>query len=144
MFEMFDQRAQKGGVYDMMREELTASGVKELLQPEDVDSVLSQPFTGVVFVNSVCGCAAGAARPGFIDSLKKQQNPPEAVTVFAGQDKAATERAREYFKGQPPSSPSFAFFKNGELIGMIHREQIERATAEELSNGLKEIYSKYY
>jgi putative YphP/YqiW family bacilliredoxin len=94
-------------------------------------------------VNSVCGCAAGLARPGAVASLNHEHKPDQLVTVFAGQDKEATAKAREYFVGYPPSSPSFALLKDGKIVGMIERHQIEDSPLEEIVGNLTELYDKY-
>ena len=119
----------------LMREELTSLGIEELLTPEQVDSFMSKISTGtaMIVVNSVCGCAAGGARPGVALALKHAKRPSTLATVFAGQDKAATERARTYFTGQPPSSPAVAIFKDGKLAHMLHRHQIEGRRPQEIA-----------
>lgn len=127
-----------------MRDELTRAGVRELRTPEEVRSALSTAKgVSVVFVNSVCGCAAGKARPGFVMSLQNEIVPDHLFTVFAGQDREATEEARKFFTNQPPSSPSIAFLKDGEFMGIIHRHQIEARTAEMIAMELRNIYNKY-
>ncbi len=141
---MFDI-IQRDAILQQMREELTRVGVKELRTPEEVDAALQNAKgTTVVFVNSVCGCAAGKARPGFVMSLQNEVVPDNLFTVFAGQDKEATARARSYFGDAPPSSPSIAFFKDGKFLGMMHRHEIEARTAEMIANDLKNIYNKYF
>ncbi|KAA3613884.1 MAG: BrxA/BrxB family bacilliredoxin [Calditrichaeota bacterium] len=128
-----------------MRDELTAVGFDELLTPEDVDKTLSQnnDETVLVLINSVCGCAAGSARPGFSQALQNDLIPDRITTVFAGQEKEAVARVRDqYLAGQPPSSPSAALFKNGELLFMLHRHQIEGNQAEEISNYMKQVFNK--
>jgi putative YphP/YqiW family bacilliredoxin len=140
---MFDiiQREQ---MIQQMRDELTRAGVKELRSPEEVNQALSSAKgVSVVFVNSVCGCAAGKARPGFVASLQNDVKPDNLFTVFAGQDKEATEEARKFFTNQPPSSPSIAFMKDGQFMGMIHRYQIETRSAEMIESELRNIYNKY-
>lgn len=127
-----------------MREELTRHGFKELRTPEEVD----QEFQGakgttLCVVNSVCGCAAGLARPAVIASLQHEKRPDHLVTVFAGQDREATARAREYFKGYPPSSPSIALLKDGEIVAMVQRHQIEDNTQEAIEARLRELYDQY-
>ncbi|MCM3586407.1 BrxA/BrxB family bacilliredoxin [Mesobacillus maritimus] len=107
------------------REEISASGYTELKTPEEVEEVLSKKGTTLVMVNSVCGCAGGIARPAAAHSLHYDKRPDQLVTVFAGQDKEATEKARSYFTGYPPSSPSFALLKDGEIVTMIERHDIE-------------------
>ncbi len=141
---MFDL-IQREAMLQQMRDELTKVGVKELRTPEEVDAALQNAKgTTVVFVNSVCGCAAGKARPGFVQSLQNEIVPDNLFTVFAGQDKEATAKARTYFADAPPSSPSIAFFKDGKFLGMMHRHQIEARTAEMIANDLKTVYNKYF
>ena len=120
-----------------MREELTAAGVKEMLTAQDVDQVLGQKQgTVLVVVNSVCGCAAGGARPSVKIALQHNKLPDSVTTVFAGQDKDATERARSYFVGFPPSSPSMALLKDGEVVYMLHRQDIEGYSPEQIASQL--------
>lgn len=129
-----------------MRDELTQVGVKELRTPEEVDQALqgeAAKGTTLIVVNSVCGCAAGLARPAVAVSLKHEKTPEHLYTVFAGQDKEATVQARTYFEGQPPSSPSFAILKDGKLVHMIHRHEIEGASLEEIASNLTHAYDKY-
>jgi putative YphP/YqiW family bacilliredoxin len=127
-----------------MREELTRNGFKELKTPEEVEAEFeSAKGTTLVVVNSVCGCAAGLARPGAVASLNHEHKPDQLVTVFAGQDKEATAKAREYFVGYPPSSPSFALLKEGKIVGMIERHQIEDSPLEDIVGNLTELYDKY-
>jgi putative YphP/YqiW family bacilliredoxin len=109
-----------------MRAELTDLGVKELRSVEEVDSALGDPQgTQLVFVNSVCGCAAGSARPGLMLALEHTVRPDEVYTVFAGQDTEATARARSYFADYQPSSPSVALLRDGDVVYFMHRYQIE-------------------
>ena len=129
-----------------MRDELTSIGFQELRTPEEVDQALTgdgAKGTSLIVVNSVCGCAAGLARPGVRESLRHTKTPDHLYTVFAGQDKEATEQARKYFTNQPPSSPSFAFLKDGKLVYMIHREQIENTPVEEIAAHLTQVYDRY-
>ena len=128
-----------------MREELTRIGVKELLTPEDVDEAMeeSKNGTALIVVNSVCGCAAGMARPGVTMALENEAKPEFLYTVFAGQEREATAKAREYFEPYPPSSPSIALMKNGELVHFVEREEIENRSAEEIAEGLKEAFNKF-
>jgi putative YphP/YqiW family bacilliredoxin len=107
------------------REEISASGYKQLTTPAEVEETLAQKGTTLVMVNSVCGCAGGIARPAAAHALHYDKRPDQLVTVFAGQDKEATEKARSYFTGYPPSSPSFALLKDGEIVTMIERHEIE-------------------
>lgn len=127
-----------------MREELVRLGFRELQTPEDVDDNLrdsSDPT--LVVVNSVCGCAAGSMRPAVALSLKEGVKPPVLATVFAGQDVEATARAREYFAGYPPSSPSIALLKEGELVWMLERHDIEGRTAEAIAEDLSRAYAEH-
>ncbi|KIL44312.1 BrxA/BrxB family bacilliredoxin [Jeotgalibacillus soli] len=107
------------------REEIEAAGYEQLRTPEEVDSVFSEKGTTLVMINSVCGCAGGIARPAATHSVHYDKRPDRLVTVFAGQDKEATAKARSYFTGYPPSSPSFALLKDGELVTMVERHEIE-------------------
>lgn len=127
-----------------MRQELTRLGVEELRTPEAVDATL-QNSTGtvMVIVNSVCGCAAGKARPGVALALQHQARPDKVVTVFAGGDIEATEKARGYFTGYPPSSPSIALLKDGQLVYMLERRQIEGRDAFQISEELKQAFDKF-
>jgi putative YphP/YqiW family bacilliredoxin len=121
-----------------MRDEAVAIGFKELLTPEDVKEEFEKEGTAFVFVNSVCGCAAGQARPGLAMAMKwAQENnvmPDRLLTVFAGMEKDAVEAARSYFTGYPPSSPQMALLKDGKLVGMIERLQIENNNALAVGN----------
>ncbi len=127
-----------------MRKELTELGVKELTTPEEVDSVFGNAEgTMLLVINSVCGCAAGNARPGLRLAMGHSKKPADVFTVFAGQDKDATARAREYFSDFPPSSPAFAFFQNGEIKAMIPRHRIEGRTAQEVSDDLVMIFDTF-
>lgn len=119
-----------------MREELTQLGVKELRNSTDVDEAMKQQGVTLVVINSVCGCAAGSARPGVAMALKHTNLPDHLTTVFAGQDIEATQRVREYFSDQPPSSPSIALMKDGVLAHMIHRHHIEGRTPEMIAQAL--------
>lgn len=107
------------------REEIVSAGYEELKSPEEVNDALSKKGTTLVMINSVCGCAGGVARPAAAHALHYDKRPDHLVTVFAGQDKEATEKARSYFTGFPPSSPSFALLKDGKICTMIERHQIE-------------------
>lgn len=131
-------------VIQPMRDELTRVGFKELRTPEEVEATLPNlKGTALVVVNSVCGCAAGLARPAVAHSLKHEVVPDHLYTVFAGQDKEATAKAREYFEGNPPSSPSFALMKDGKLVAMIHRHQIENNSLEGISKLLTDLYDQH-
>lgn len=127
-----------------MREDLVKLGFQELRSTEEVDEVLANEERPVlVVVNSVCGCAAGAARPAVAMSLRHETVPPVLTTVFAGQDLEATSRAREYFTGYPPSSPAIALMKDGELVWMMERHQIEGRSAEQIAQDLTEAYDEH-
>ncbi len=127
-----------------MRAELTGMGFEDLRSPADVDHALSASTgTTLLVVNSVCGCAAGAARPGVRQSLMGNAKPDHMVTVFAGVDADATKRAREYLLPYPPSSPSIALFKDGKLVHMVERHHIEGRSAELIANNLKMAYESY-
>lgn len=125
-----------------MREELTSLGVKELRTAEDVDAAMKQPGTTMVVLNSVCGCAAGGARPGVALALRHHTLPDHITTVFAGQDLEAVERARSYFTGVPPSSPSIALMRDGELVGFMPRHHIEGRTPEMIAASLTSAFDE--
>ena len=127
-----------------MRDEVTNLGAKELRTPEEVDATLpASKGTTLVVVNSTCGCAAGAARPGLALALQHSVKPDQIVTVFAGQDKDATARAREYFEGVPPSSPSFAFIKDGKFVHMVHRHNIEGHSPQQIAAQLMSAFDSF-
>lgn len=126
-----------------MRAELTNEGFKELKTEKEAEEALSSNSgSALVVVNSVCGCAAGCARPGVVSSLNNDKTPDQLFTVFAGQDKEATEKAREFFLPYPPSSPSIALMKDGELVHFIERHHIEGRPADLISNHLKQVYDQ--
>lgn len=127
-----------------MREELTNIGFEEMRTAEQVNEIIpNRKGTNLVVVNSVCGCAAGMARPGVALALTHSVKPDHLTTVFAGQDMEATARAREYIKGEMPSSPSMALFKDGELVWFLPRYQIEGQTAEEVARALIEAFDQF-
>jgi putative YphP/YqiW family bacilliredoxin len=127
-----------------MRDDLTRIGFQELRTPDEVDAVLDgEKRPALLVVNSVCGCAAGAARPAVYLSLQNEKKPEVLATVFAGQDLEATQRAREYITGYPPSSPAVALFKDGELVWMLERHQIEGRTPHQLAETLREAYEQH-
>ncbi|MDT8368791.1 MAG: BrxA/BrxB family bacilliredoxin [Longimicrobiales bacterium] len=127
-----------------MREDLVRIGFQELRTPEDVDGVFgAETRTTLLVVNSVCGCAAGAARPGVYLSLQGEVKPEVLTTVFAGQDSEATERARQYITGYPPSSPAIALFKDQELVWMMERHQIEGSSPQEIGATLQKAYAEH-
>ncbi len=126
-----------------MREELTRLGVQELKSGEEVDRAMREPGTTLVVVNSVCGCAARNARPAVAMALAHETRPDRATTVFAGQDLEATERARGHFHGYPPSSPSIALMKDGELVYFMERHQIEGRDADRIAEDLTEAFERF-
>ena len=127
-----------------MKEELTSVGFEQLETADQVDNALS-PDSGTVLVmiNSVCGCAAGSARPAVRMALSSDKNPSKLTTVFAGVDAAATEQARKYMLPYPPSSPAIGLFNNGKLVHFIERHHIEGASAEMIAENLKEAFKEY-
>ena len=127
-----------------MREELTRIGVRELRTAEEVDrAIVNQPGTTLVIVNSICGCAAGRMRPAVRVALQNSVRPENMFSVFAGQDKEATERVRSYFTGYPPSSPSIALLRDGKLIYMMQRSDIEHREAADIAAELKKTFDKF-
>ena len=127
-----------------MREELTSLGVQELRTPADVDAaVTGTKGTLMIVVNSVCGCAAGKARPGLALALRSGVKPDRVASVFAGFDNEATARARSYFAGYAPSSPSMALFRDGKLEYMLERSQIENRDALTIAAELKNAFEKF-
>ena len=127
-----------------MREELTRLGFEELRTPEQVDEAIKDTAgTVMLVVNSVCGCAAGKARPGVALALQNNTRPDRLATVFAGADIEATAQARDYLTGYPPSSPSIAILKNGELVFMMERSQIEGKDAPQIAAELKSAFESH-
>ncbi|HKU22478.1 MAG TPA: BrxA/BrxB family bacilliredoxin [Terriglobales bacterium] len=126
-----------------MREELTRLGVEELRSAGEVEQALARPGTTMVVVNSICGCAAGRMRPAVRLALQHQVRPDQSVTVFAGQDRDATERAREFFEGYPPSSPSIGLLRDGKLVYMMQRSDIEQREAEDIAADLTAAFDKF-
>jgi putative YphP/YqiW family bacilliredoxin len=126
-----------------MREELTKSGILEARTSAEVDSAIAKPGTTMLIVNSVCGCAAGKMRPGVRLALQHTTKPDQAVTVFAGQDRDATERARSYFQGHPPTSPAIAILRDGQLIYLLQRSAIENSTAPAIAQELTRAFDTY-
>ena len=127
-----------------MREELTSLGVQELRTPADVDRELGQQQgTTMVVVNSICGCAAGRMRPAVRAALQHEARPNRVFSVFAGQDMEATERARSYFTGYPPSSPSVALFRDGQLVHMLQRSDIEHRDSADIANELTRVFDEH-
>ena len=126
-----------------MREELTKAGVAEARSSADVDAAVAQPGTTMLVVNSICGCAAGKMRPGVRLALQHGVKPDHAVTVFAGQDREATERARSYFQGHPPTSPAVAILRDGQLVYLMQRSAIESSTAPAIAQELTRAFETY-
>jgi putative YphP/YqiW family bacilliredoxin len=119
-------------------------GVQELRTAEEVDrAIVNQPGTTMVVVNSICGCAAGRMRPAVRVALQNSARPEKMFTVFAGQDAEATERARSYFTGYPPSSPSIALFRDGKMVYMMQRSDIEHREAADIAAELKKTFDKF-
>jgi bacilliredoxin len=126
------------------RQDLVEAGIVELKTPQDVDLVLkNQTGTALVVVNSVCGCAAGMARPGVKIALQHEKRPDKLTSVFAGVDKEATEQARKYITGYPPSSPSIALFKDGNPVFVLERWQIEGRSPQEIAFQLVEAFDEF-
>ncbi|WP_323701990.1 bacilliredoxin BrxB [Staphylococcus nepalensis] len=130
-------------VVSQARNEIEEAGYEQLTTAEEVDKVLNQDGTSLVMVNSVCGCAGGIARPAATHALHYDVLPDRLVTVFAGQDKEATQQARDYFEGYAPSSPSFALIKNGEITEMIERHQIEGHDVMDVITQLQNLFEAY-
>jgi putative YphP/YqiW family bacilliredoxin len=136
---MYDER-----FVSPMRQELTQLGLEELRTPDDVDARLREAQgTTLVVVNSICGCAARNARPAVREALATGKRPDKLTTVFAGQDVDATARARSYFTGYPPSSPQIALLRDGQLVFMLERHQIEGRSAPEIAEDLKGAFEQY-
>jgi putative YphP/YqiW family bacilliredoxin len=136
--QMYDER-----LVTPMRQDLTRLGVEELRTPEEVDRVMAQKGTTLVVVNSVCGCSARMARPAVAIALQNPIKPDQLTTVFAGQDADATSRARDYFTGYPPSSPQIGLMKDGRVVFMLERWQIEGRPAAEIAHDLVNAFNKY-
>ena len=127
-----------------MREELKSIGVQELRTPEEVDQALAnQSGTAMVVVNSICGCAAGRMRPAVRAALRHSSRPGKVFSVFAGQDRDATDRARSYFAGYPPSSPSVALLRDGKLVHMMQRSDIEHRESLDIATELKRAFDEH-
>lgn len=130
-------------VVNQARHEIEEAGYEQLTSADEVDNVLKQEGTSLVMVNSVCGCAGGIARPAATHALHYDKLPDRLVTVFAGQDKEATQRARDYFEGYAPSSPSFALIKDGKVTEMIERHQIEGHDVMNVITQLQNLFDNY-
>jgi len=126
-----------------MREELTRVGIKETRTATDVDAALAAPGTTLLVVNSICGCAAGKMRPGVRLALQNATKPDQAITVFAGQDREATDRARSYFAGNPPTSPAVAILRDGKLVYLMQRSAIEINTAQAIAGELARAFDEF-
>ncbi len=126
-----------------MREELTRVGIKETRTVAEVDAALAAPGTTLLVVNSICGCAAGKMRPGVRLALQHTTKPDQAITVFAGQDREATERARSYFVGHPPTSPAVGILRDGKLVYLMQRSAIEVNTAQAIAGELARAFDEY-
>jgi len=127
-----------------MREELMRAGIDETRTAEQVDAALAQPGTTLLVVNSICGCAAGKMRPGVRLALTNSPNQPDRkITVFAGQDREATEKARGYFGGHPPTSPAIAILRDGQLVYLMQRSAIETSTAPAIAQELTRAFDAY-
>lgn len=136
---MYDER-----FVSPMRQELTQLGVEEMRTPEEVDSKLKDaPGTTLVVVNSICGCAARNARPAVAKAIQHDNRPDKLTTVFAGQDVSATQRARSYFTGYAPSSPQIALMKDGQVVYMLERHQIEGRNADDIAKDLTRAFDRY-
>lgn len=130
-------------IVQQARKEIVSAGYTELKTPEEVEDVLTKQGTTLVMVNSVCGCAGGIARPAAAHAIHYDKRPDQLVTVFAGQDKEATARAREMFTGYPPSSPSFALLKDGKLLTMVERHEIEGHDPMSVVGKLQAAFDEY-
>ena len=126
-----------------MRQELTSAGIAEARTADDVSQAVQQKGTVMVVVNSVCGCAAGKMRPGVRAAIQHGVRPERMITVFAGQDREATETARSFFTGYPPSSPSIGILRDGQLVYMMERRDIEVSSPEMIASALTRAFEKY-
>jgi putative YphP/YqiW family bacilliredoxin len=126
-----------------MREELSRAGLEEARTAAEVDAAMAKPGTTMVVVNSICGCAAGKMRPGVRLALQHATLPDHKVTVFAGQDREATEKARSYFGGHPPTSPAIAILRDGQLVYLMQRSAIESSTAPAIAQELTRAFDAY-
>ena len=127
-----------------MREELTRAGINETRTAEEVDAALAKPGTTMLVVHSICGCAAGKMRPGVRMALSSAANQPDQkITVFAGQDREATQQARSYFEGHPPTSPAIAILRDGKLVYLMQRFVIEQSTAQQIAGELVRAFDEF-
>ncbi len=125
-----------------MREELTRAGIEEARTAEAVDAAVASPGTTMVVVNSVCGCAAGKMRPGVRLALRNPSLPDRSITVFAGQDREATDKARSYFEGHPPTSPAIGILRDGKLVYLMQRFVIENSTPQAIAGELTRAFDE--
>ncbi|SHN20653.1 BrxA/BrxB family bacilliredoxin [Gracilibacillus kekensis] len=132
-----------GDIVDSARNEIRQAGFDELTTTQDVKEALEKKGTTLVMVNSTCGCAGGVARPAAASAIHYDKRPDQLVTVFAGQDREATELARQYFEGYQPSSPSFALLKDGKIQKMVERHEIEGHSPVEVVNKLQEMFDQH-
>ena len=130
-------------IVEPCRKDLTDVGFAELHTPDEVDAALTQPGTTLVVINSVCGCSAGSARPAVKMALQHDTKPGHIATVFAGVDNDATNKARSYIHGYPPSSPSIALFKDGEAVFMLERHQIEGRSPQQIAFDLVTTFDEH-
>ena len=131
------------GMVAPMRQELTAGGIEEARTSADVENAIKQPGTVMIVVNSICGCAAGRMRPGVRAAIQNSVRPDRMITVFAGQDREATDAARSHFTGYPPSSPSIGLLRDGQLVYMMQRSDIEMSGPGDIAGALKQAFEKH-
>lgn len=130
-------------VVNIARQDMTDAGYEDIQDPEEIDAALNRKGTTLVLINSVCGCAGGIARPAAANAIHYDKRPDHLVTVFAGQSREATEKVRTYFGDYAPSSPSFAFLQDGEIVTMLERHDIEGSTAVDVIINLQAIFDIY-
>ena len=131
------------GMISPMRQELTSAGIQETRTAAEVENAINQKGTLMVVVNSICGCAAGRMRPGVRAAVQSDVKPDRMITVFAGQDREATESARRHFTGYPPSSPSIALLRDGQVVYMMQRSDIEMSDPMTIATRLKQAFEKH-
>lgn len=130
-------------VVNIARSDMREAGYEELTTPEEVDQAFAREGTTLVMINSVCGCAGGVARPAAAHAIHYDKRPDHLVTVFAGQDREATEHARTHFDGEPPSSPSFALLKDGKFVSLLGRHEIEGFSAIDVVGKLQHLFDEH-